>query len=85
MATVVSDQIGWEILKLLGVTDSHIVEAHIHIKINDLIRIDITRFATKRNNELVLTEDGKDIKTELKKYCLKEIEDFPKDELTEKE
>ena len=77
MATaVVSDQIGWEILKLLGVTDSHITEAHIHIVADDLLRIDITRFATRGNDgELILTEDGKDIKTELKKYCLKEIEE----------
>ena len=55
MAQAVGDQIGWEILKLLGVTDSHIVEAHIHIKVQDVVTIDITRFATRENGELVLT------------------------------
>jgi len=75
MAIGMGNQIGWEILQLLGVKDSNVVEAHIHIKVDDVIMIDILRQASSENGELVLTEDGKDIKTELKKYRLEEIEE----------
>ncbi len=75
MATAFGHEIGWEILKLLGVKDSHIVEAHIHIVTNDIVTIDIKRFATRENGKFILTEDEKDIKTELKKYRLEEIKE----------
>ena len=75
MAIGMGNQIGWEILQLLGVKDSNIIEAHIHIKVDSIIMIDILRQATSENGDLVLTEDGKDIKTELKKYRLEEIEE----------
>lgn len=75
MATAFGHEIGWEILKLLGVKDTYIVEAHINIVVGDIITIDIKRYATRENGELILTEDEKHIKTELKKYRLEEIKE----------
>ena len=75
MASAVGNEIGVKILEILGVKDSHILEAHIHIVRDDVIIIDIKRLGTRENGEFVLTEDEQDIVTELKKYHLVEIKE----------
>ena len=75
MTRAVDNEIGWEILQLLGVKDSHIVEATIHIKVNDITTIDIKRFATREDGKLILNKEKTDIKTILKRYRLEEIKE----------
>jgi len=78
MATVSSYYLGKELLRLLGVEDTHIIEAHIHIVLNDIMTIDIKRHATRKDGSIKLTDDEKDIKVELKKYRLEEIKEEPR-------
>ena len=75
MTRAVDNEIGWEILQLLGVKDSHIVEATIHIKVNDITTIDIKRFATREDGQFILNKEKTDIETLLKKYRLEVIKE----------
>ncbi len=67
---MISDRMAWKILDWLGVKDSKITEATIHIKVDHVVVIDITRFATRPDGEFELTKDGNEIKTEMKRYEL---------------
>ena len=74
MKNIVRDKAGCKILKLLGIDVSNVVEANIHIKVNNAITVDVTSFV-KIDDEFVLNEDKTEIEIELKKYRLEEIKE----------
>ena len=77
MATVYAgSEIIKKILKLFGIEDACVLKVDIHMAVDDIVTIDMTRYATRADGELIRTEDEKEIVKELKKYRLEEIKDY---------
>jgi len=70
------DKHGWKILELLGIDTKLAVEATIHIKVHDLLTVDVTHLV-KVDGNFVLNEDETEIEKVLKRYEFKEIKDYP--------
>ena len=73
MGIIATDKVGWEILELLGINTKNAREATIKIKPYDIMTVEVLYLATDNRSKFVLTKDGMDIKTVLKKFELKEI------------
>jgi len=64
---------GLKVLKYLGIDVDYLKEAHIHIKANDIITVDVTTFVVEDNRYLT-DENSGELKTLLKNYQLVERE-----------
>ena len=75
MASYATDELGWNILALLGVDTRYARKATIHIEVGDIVTAEVLFLARDKRRELLITKDGMDIQTVLKRYELKEKKD----------